>query len=110
MVNRIMNPKSAVILGGGLAKGYGGIALIRLLQENNLEPLVIGTSAGAQLAALYSVGYTWQELVDVTSTFKMSQMASFPNFLKTVTFFLIRKSMNIMSKYLEEITERRFPI
>jgi NTE family protein len=59
-------PKPPVIglaLGGGAARGFAHIGVIQVLEEAGIRPdLVIGTSAGSLVAALYASGKNGKEL------------------------------------------------
>ncbi len=46
-----------IALGGGAAKGFAHIGVIKMLEANGMEPVVIsGTSAGSVVGALYASG------------------------------------------------------
>lgn len=46
-----------IALGGGAAKGFAHIGVIKVLEANGLEPVVVsGTSAGSVVGALYASG------------------------------------------------------
>ena len=50
-------------LGGGAARGFAHIGVIQALEENGFAPdLVVGTSAGSLVAALYASGKNGREL------------------------------------------------
>ena len=50
-------PRIGLALGGGAARGFAHIGVIQALEENGLRPdLVVGTSAGSLVAALYRLG------------------------------------------------------
>jgi len=56
-------PKIGVVLSGGGAKGFAHIALLEKLEELHIPVDYIGgTSMGATVAALYSMGYTISDL------------------------------------------------
>jgi NTE family protein len=47
----------ALVLGGGGCRGYGHIGVIRVLEAHGLKPdLVVGSSAGSLVGALYAAG------------------------------------------------------
>lgn len=47
----------ALVLGGGGCRGYGHIGVIRVLQRNGFKPdLVVGSSVGSLVGALYAAG------------------------------------------------------
>ncbi|MBT9501799.1 MAG: patatin-like phospholipase family protein [Burkholderiaceae bacterium] len=61
-------PRIGLALGGGAARGFAHIGVIQVLEENGIKPdLVIGTSAGSLVAALYAAGKTGTELAAVAS-------------------------------------------
>jgi NTE family protein len=54
---------AALVLGGGGCRGYGHIGVIRALEKNRLKPdLVVGSSAGSLVGALYAAGLGSDEL------------------------------------------------
>ena len=56
-------PLIGLALGGGAARGFAHIGVIQVLEEAGIRPdLVIGTSAGSLVAALYASGKNGAEL------------------------------------------------
>ncbi len=56
-------PKIGLVLGGGAARGFAHIGVIQVLEEAGIRPnLVVGTSAGSLVAALYASGKTGAQL------------------------------------------------
>ena len=56
-------PRVGLALGGGAARGFAHIGVIQVLEEAGIKPdLVVGTSAGSLVAALYASGKTGQEM------------------------------------------------
>ena len=56
-------PRIGLALGGGAARGFAHIGVIQVLEENGIKPdLVVGTSAGSLVAALYASGRNGAEL------------------------------------------------
>lgn len=50
-------PRVGLALGGGAARGFAHVGVIEVLEEQGLRPdLVVGTSAGSLVAALYASG------------------------------------------------------
>ena len=50
-------PRIGLALGGGAARGFAHIGVIQVLEEAGIRPdLVVGTSAGSLVAALYASG------------------------------------------------------
>ena len=55
--------KVGIALGGGAAKGFAHVGVIKMLEANGLAPVVVaGTSAGSVVGALYASGMTAFEL------------------------------------------------
>ncbi len=51
-------PKIALALGGGAARGFAHIGVIKALESHGITPdMVIGTSSGSLVGALYASGY-----------------------------------------------------
>jgi NTE family protein len=56
-------PRIGLALGGGAARGFAHVGVIAVLEEAGLKPqLVVGTSAGSLVAALYASGKTSAQL------------------------------------------------
>lgn len=56
-------PRIGLALGGGAARGFAHIGVIQVLEESGIKPhLVVGTSAGSLVAALYAAGMSGAEL------------------------------------------------
>ena len=56
-------PRIGLALGGGAARGFAHIGVIQVLEEAGIRPqLVVGTSAGSLVAALYASGKSGTEL------------------------------------------------
>lgn len=50
-------PLLGLVLGGGAARGFAHVGVIQVLEQNGIRPdLVVGTSAGSLVAALYASG------------------------------------------------------
>ena len=55
--------KVGLALGGGAARGFAHVGVIAVLEEAGLKPqIVVGTSAGSLVAALYATGKTSAQL------------------------------------------------
>jgi NTE family protein len=62
-------PRIGLALGGGAARGFAHIGVIQVLEESGIKPdLVVGTSAGSLVAAMYASGKTGQELAGLAQT------------------------------------------
>jgi NTE family protein len=62
-------PRIGLALGGGAARGFAHVGVIQVLEEAGVRPdLVVGTSAGSLVAALYASGRNGQQLQQVAET------------------------------------------
>ena len=69
MPSVIFAQKVGLVMSGGGARGLAHIGVIRMLEENDIPiDYVAGTSMGAIVAALYSMGYTPDEMVEMMKT------------------------------------------
>jgi NTE family protein len=56
-------PRIGLALGGGAARGFAHVGVIEVLEEAGIKPdLVVGTSAGSLVAALYASGRNGKQL------------------------------------------------
>lgn len=56
-------PRVGLALGGGAARGFAHVGVIQVLEEAGIKPaVVVGTSAGSLVAALYAAGRNGQQL------------------------------------------------
>ena len=54
-LSKIERPKVALVLGGGGSKGFAHLGAIEVLEKNNIPiDLIVGTSAGSAVGALYA--------------------------------------------------------
>jgi len=59
-------PRIGLALGGGAARGFAHVGVIQALEEAGIKPvLVVGTSAGSLVAALYASGRNGAQLQQV---------------------------------------------
>jgi NTE family protein len=75
-------PRLGLALGGGAARGFAHIGVIQVLEEAGIRAdLVVGTSAGSLVAALYAMGKTGTELAAMALTMDESAITdwSFPS-------------------------------
>lgn len=62
-------PLIALALGGGAARGFAHVGVIQVLEEAGIRPdIVVGTSAGSLVAALYASGRDGHDLQHVAET------------------------------------------
>ena len=59
-------PKIGLALGGGAARGFAHIGVIKVLESHGLKPdIVVGTSAGSVAGALYTSGHSGFDLQQI---------------------------------------------
>lgn len=59
----VEEPTIALVLGGGAGKGFAHVGVIKALEAHGIVPdMVVGTSAGSVVGALYAGGYNGFEL------------------------------------------------
>ncbi len=69
-------PRIGLALGGGAARGFAHIGVIQVLEEAGIRPsLVVGTSAGSLVAALYASGKTGVQLQHVAEVMEEATFA-----------------------------------
>lgn len=62
-------PRVGLALGGGAARGFAHIGVIQVLEEAGIKPaVVVGTSAGSLVAALYASGKAGAELQHIAES------------------------------------------
>jgi NTE family protein len=68
-------PRTALVLSGGGAKGIAHIGVLRSLDSLGIRPdLVVGTSMGAVVGALYASGYTGRTLDSLARVLPLSEL------------------------------------
>lgn len=74
--------KIALALGGGAARGFAHVGVIKALEAQGIVPdIIVGTSAGSVVGALYAAGYNGFELQQLSMQMEESQVSdwSLPN-------------------------------
>ena len=65
-VTKLRSSRIALVLGGGGAKGFAHIGVIDALHAHGIRPdLIVGTSSGAMVGAVYAAGKSPQELKQI---------------------------------------------
>lgn len=61
-----IKPKIALVLGGGAAKGFAHVGVIKMLEAHGITPeIIVGTSAGSVVGSLYASGLTGFQLQEL---------------------------------------------
>lgn len=72
-------PTVALVLGGGAARGFSHIGLIRALEENGIPiDMIVGTSMGSIVAGLYAGGYSVDNMVEIATHLDTSKLLDIP--------------------------------
>jgi len=60
-------PKIALVLGGGGARGFAHVGVIKALEAQGISPdIIVGTSVGSAVGALYAAGYNGYQLQEIS--------------------------------------------
>ncbi len=74
-------PKVALALGGGAARGFAHVGVIKMLESQGIQvDLIIGTSAGSVVGALYASGLNGFELQEMTFDLERATFADWQLF------------------------------
>lgn len=94
--------KVGLVLSGGGAKGLAHISIIKALEEAGVSiDYITGTSMGALIGGLYSIGYTTDQLIEIGRSNSWNEM------------FTEKPSRQFLSNYQREFDDRTiatFPI
>ena len=76
-------PKIGLALGGGAAKGFAHIGVIKALEAQGIVPdIVVGTSAGSVVGAMYAAGKNGFELQELAMQMEKSQVVDWSIFAR----------------------------
>lgn len=90
----LKKPKIALALGGGAARGFANIGVLKVLEKERIPfDMIVGSSIGALTAAMYSIG---------VPTYKMEEEALKFSWNKLADFSISKKAL-IKGKKLEKI-------
>jgi NTE family protein len=102
-------PRVALVLGSGGHRGFAHVGAIKALAENGLRPdLIVGSSIGAAVGALYASGMSAAELEDLAYHLNMLELFE----LRTLFGKLATGSgvENLVNKYVQGRTIEQLPI
>lgn len=75
--NNKQRKKIGLVLSGGGAKGFAHVGVLRELEKNNIKiDYIAGTSMGAVIATLYSIGYSPDDIEKFLYTFNIEDIIS----------------------------------
>ena len=97
--------KIGVALGGGSARGFAHIGALSALERHGFAPdLIVGTSFGAIVGALYAAGLTPQEIAQTANSMRWRDLSKVLDFgLHKAALF----SGDKLESYLDELVEGR---
>lgn len=75
-------PKIALVLGGGGTRGFAHVGVIKALEAQGIVPdIIVGTSVGSAIGALYAAGYSGFQLQEMSIPMKEEKVVdwSWPN-------------------------------
>ena len=71
-------PRVALVLGGGGAKGFAHVGVIKALEQNGITPtIVVGTSVGSLVGSLYASGINASRLEQLALTTADNELLDF---------------------------------
>ncbi len=98
----IRKPKIGLVLSGGGAKGIAHIGVLKVLEEVGIKPdYITGTSMGSIVGGLYSLGYSADELSEITNN---------ANWIKLLSDNLSLNKIVMEEKYESKKYVLSFPI
>jgi len=103
--------KLALVLGGGSAKGYAHIGVLKVLEKHGIKPdLIVGTSMGALVGGMYASGKDIAHMEKLVSNFN-----SIGNFSLISTIFKgnllnIKKVKKILDSEFKDLIHEETPI
>ena len=97
--------KLALVLGGGAAKGYAHIGIIKVLEKNGIKPdLIVGTSMGALVGGLYAIGKEPAELELLAQKFNSLGTFSLISTLFKDNILNVSKAKKMIQSQVHELT------
>ena len=97
--------KLALVLGGGAAKGYAHIGVLKALEENGIKPdLIVGTSMGALVGGMYAMGKTPDEKEALATSIDSMGKLSLHSIIKDGNLLNIKKTQKILQGNFKDAT------
>ena len=94
-------------LGGGGARGFAHIGVLRALEEYGIKPdIIAGTSAGAIVASLYADGYNPHHIIKLFSDLEVKELVDVTlprNSLLKMDKFIHYLKKNLHAKRIEDL-------
>lgn len=103
--------KLALVLGGGAAKGYAHIGVIKVLEKYGIKPdLIVGTSMGALVGGMYAIGKDIPYMEELVSKFNSIGNFSIISTLFKGNILNIKKVRKIFDQEFGDIKQEETPI
>ena len=101
-------PVIAIALGGGGAKGFAHIGVIKVLESHGIKAqIVTGTSAGSFVGSLYASGKTPYQLQDIALKLEESDIRDLT--VSRQGFLVGQKLQDYVNKHVANIPMENFP-
>lgn len=69
------SPKVGVVLGGGAARGFSHIGLLKAFEENGIPvDLLVGTSMGSIISSFYAAGYSIENMQQIVTSLDIASL------------------------------------
>lgn len=102
-------PVIAIALGGGGAKGFAHIGVLKVLESHGIQPkIVTGTSAGSFVGSIYASGKTPYQLQQIALTLKESDIRDLT--LNSQGVVQGQKLQNYVNQHIANKPIEQFPI
>lgn len=102
-------PVIALALGGGGAKGFAHIGVIKVLESHGIKPkIVTGTSAGSFVGSIYASGKTPYQLQELALKLDESDIRDLT--ISTQGFITGQKLQDFVNKQVNNKSIQQFPI
>ena len=102
-------PRVALVLGGGGAKGFAHVGVIKALEQNGITPtIVVGTSVGSLVGSLYASGINPNRLEQLALTTADNELLDFT--LSSQGFIEGIKLKNFINTNVKKQPIENFPI
>ena len=111
MLSPSQRPKVAIVLGGGGARGFAHIGVLKVLKDENIPiDIIVGNSIGALVGAMYASGAPAESIEKLAENTGWNDISNFSN-PSVLKLFITGKLLSTekMEKYLEKYTgSKRF--
>lgn len=105
--------KLALVLGGGSAKGFAHVGVIKVLEEFDIRPdLIVGTSMGAIIGAIYASGVDSNSMQEICAGISKKTITdiSLVNMLKNGCLYKGKKRQKFLYDILKDVKHEELAI